>query len=324
MADLKPVYLIHGDDHGRIAERRAALRNMAQEQSGASGIELFEGERANPEQVALALSAMTFSIGWRFLIVDGAERWKKDEVTEHLAPALVTMAPETTVAIFAREEGRDKAPKELHDAVMKAGGVIAEERQAKAKDNPKWAIEQAARLGIQLDGAAALALVDCVGASRQRLLRELEKLALLHGAGAPIGVQEVEEAVGGAAEREVWGLVDAVIARDRERALQLYSALRAQGEDVQRLLAPMAGRVREVAAIAERLEAGETPADIKGSVAENRQWMIGKRISDARATDLRSLRRSLMVLAALERATRGGSELQPDTEMTRALLRMAA
>ena len=28
---FKPAYLIHGDDHGRIAERRARLRAMARE-----------------------------------------------------------------------------------------------------------------------------------------------------------------------------------------------------------------------------------------------------------------------------------------------------
>jgi DNA polymerase-3 subunit delta len=146
----------------------------------------------------------------------------------------------------------------------------------------------------------------------------------MHGAGAQIGVEEVEEAVGGIAEREVWRFVDAAIARDRRRMFQLYAELRAQGEDVQRLLSSMALRVREVLIIAERLEAGETPADVKGSVPDAQQWRIGQRIKEARATDLQSLRRAVMALAALERATRGGSELQPDTEMTRTLLRIAA
>ena len=43
---------------------------------------------------------------------------------------------------------------------------------------PKWAREQAARIGLSLDAAAAKALVAQVGERQQRLLRELEKLAL--------------------------------------------------------------------------------------------------------------------------------------------------
>src|SRR5919112_2460800 len=113
VATFKPAYLIHGDDHGRISERRARLRGIAEAESGSGGVEVFEGDSATPEAVALALSAMTFAMGRRFLIVDGAERWKDAEVTALLAPALAGMAPETTVALFAREEGRTKVSPKL-------------------------------------------------------------------------------------------------------------------------------------------------------------------------------------------------------------------
>ena len=122
MASFKPAYLIHGDDHGRIAERRARLRELAERQSGAQGLELFEGEDSNPDSVAFALNAMTFAIGRRFIIVDGAERWK-DKDMDALTAALAGIAPDTTVTFFAREEGRFRAPKRLVDAVRKAGGT---------------------------------------------------------------------------------------------------------------------------------------------------------------------------------------------------------
>ena len=75
MPTFKPAYLIHGDDHGRIAERRARLRALAEAQSGAEGVELFEGDASTPDAVGAALNAMTFAIGRRFVIVDGVERW---------------------------------------------------------------------------------------------------------------------------------------------------------------------------------------------------------------------------------------------------------
>src|SRR5215218_9560108 len=109
MAAFKPAYLIHGDDHGRLAERRARLRALAEQESGAQGIELFEGEAASAEAVAGALSAMTFAIGRRFVIVDGVERWKAADVAI-VAPAIASIAPDTTVVFFGREEGRTKVP----------------------------------------------------------------------------------------------------------------------------------------------------------------------------------------------------------------------
>src|SRR5579884_1543470 len=127
---FKPAYLIHGDDHGRIAERRARLRELAERQSGVQGLELFEGDASAPEQVAAALNTMTFAIGRRFLIVDGVERWKDKELDE-LADALAHLPPETTIAFFAREDGRLKAPPRLHKAVERTGGDISAESSIK-------------------------------------------------------------------------------------------------------------------------------------------------------------------------------------------------
>src|SRR4051794_27076064 len=128
---FKAAYLIHGDDHGRIAERRTRLRAMAEAETGTAGGEVFEAEACTPEAVAGALSAMTFALGRRFVIADGVERWKDSEVGP-VASALASADPETlTVAFFAREEWRYKAPPNLHEPVTKAGGKAAAEMNVK-------------------------------------------------------------------------------------------------------------------------------------------------------------------------------------------------
>ena len=172
MAAFKPAYLIHGDDHRRIAERRHRLRELGEQQSGAQGVELFEGDAATPEAIAGALNALTFAIGRRFIVVDGVERWT-DKQLEPLTAALKDIPPDTTVAFFAREDGRAKAPKGLRDAVKKAGGDIAAEENVKPWELPKWLIARARELGLQLEPDTARAIVAHVGDRQQRLLREL-------------------------------------------------------------------------------------------------------------------------------------------------------
>ncbi len=140
---FRAAYLIHGDDHGRIAERRAKLRAMAEDAAGSAGVEVYEADACTPDNVAAALSTMTFALGRRFVIADGVERWKDSDV-EPVAQALHSADPETlTVAFFAREEGRYKVPAKLVQAVEKAGGQIAAELNVKSWDLPKWLIEQA-------------------------------------------------------------------------------------------------------------------------------------------------------------------------------------
>jgi DNA polymerase III subunit delta len=317
---FKPAYLVHGDDHGRIAERRGRLRSLAEAESGTGGVELFEGDGSTPERVAAALSAMTFALGRRFLIVDGVERWKDADVETALAPALAAIPPETTVAFFAREDGRAKAPAPLAKAVKAVGGDVAAEAVLGARELPRWVVSEASKLDITLEGAAARALIGHVGSRQQRLLRELEKLAIEYGAGARIGVEEVDAAAASSAERQVWGLVDALVARDREAATRTYLELRAQGEALPRLVPLMARRLRDVQSVATRLEAGETPAQVKASLRMG-GWAADRRIKEARAADATSLRRALEALSGLELASRGQSELAEDTE---ALLAIAA
>jgi DNA polymerase-3 subunit delta len=323
MATWKPAYLIHGDDHGRIAERRASLRARAEAESGAGGLEVIEGDASTPEAVGRALNAMTFAMGRRFVVVDGAERWKQAEVEQHVVPALAAIAPDTTVAFFAREDGRAKVAAALLKAITKAGGDVVEQTTVKTRELPKWATAEARRLGIELEPGAAQVLVAQVGERQQRLLRELEKLALEHGPGARLAADDVVDAAADSAEIQVWGLIDALVARDRRSVFRSFLELREQGESLPRLIPLMARRLREVLLIADRLEAGESPAQVKAST-KGSPWALDRRIKEARATDTEALRRALETLADLELQTRGMGDLSEDTAAVRALGRMAA
>jgi DNA polymerase-3 subunit delta len=297
------------------------MRAMAEARSGAGGYEVLEGEAATPEAVALALNAMTFAVGWRFVIVEGVQEWKDNDVEAHVKPVLEAMPPETSVGFFGRDDGRKKTPKALVDAVQKAGGAVTEHATIKPKDLPGWAVAEATRLGVVLEGAGAQALVQRVGERQQRLLRELETLALEHGQGARIGVEEVQDAAALSAERQVWGLVDAIVGRNEPAALRAYLDLRDQGEALPRLVPLMAKRIRDVLAIAARIEDGEAPAQIKASMKGN-PWAIDRRIKEARSTDPDALRRALETLARLELDSRGLGDLGEDTLGLRALTQM--
>jgi DNA polymerase-3 subunit delta len=283
---------------------------------------VLEADAATPEAVGYALSAMTFAVGRRFVVVDGAERWKQADVEAHIVPALANLAPETTVAFFAREDGRAKVAAALVKAVDQAGGDVVAHGTVKGRDLPKWAMAEAKRIGIELDSAAAQLLVAQVGDRQQRLLRELEKLGLEHGPGTRLGVEEVQDAAAESAEIQVWGLVDALVARDRRAAFRAFLELREQGESLPRLVPLIARRIRDVLAIAERLEAGESPAQVKGSI-KGSPWAADRRIKEARGSEAESLRRALEHLADLELQTRGMGELSEDTAALRTLGRMA-
>jgi len=307
---FKPAYLIHGDDHGRIAERRARLRLLAEQQSGAQGVELLEGEKASPDAVAAAVNAMTFAIGRRFIVVDGVERWKDTELDGLLA-AIAQIPADTTVAFFAREDGRVRVPQRLHDAVRRAGGQIDPTDGVKPWELPKWVIASGRELGIELGPDAARALVRNVGERQQRLLRELEKLALDVGAAAgeepprTIDAELVDEVTAPSAERRAWALADALLAGEPEPATRTLLALRAQGERLPGLVYSISRRLRDAHRVAQALDRGESAAQVKRSLRMPSR-AADRLIADARRIGADRLRDAICVVADLEAASRGG------------------
>jgi DNA polymerase-3 subunit delta len=319
MPELKPAYLVHGDDHGAVAERRAGLRALAErEQGGGASVEVLEGEPATPAGVAAALAAMTLAVGWRVIIVEGVERWREGDITEHLAPALAAMPPQTTVALFAREEARAKVPATLAQLVKRAGGQVVAQMTVKPWELAKWTREQAGRLGLSLDAAAAKAFVAQVGERQQRLLRELEKLALASpsrdasspgGEGATeVSVQDIEARAAHSNEWRAYALADALVAQDGREATLSYLRLRQQGERLSGLTYLMSSRLRDAVAVALRLQAGESAAEVKRSLRMPAR-AAERFVAEVARSDPERLRGALARLAELELDTRGGAPL---------------
>ncbi|MEI7890157.1 MAG: DNA polymerase III subunit delta [Actinomycetes bacterium] len=322
MPEFDAIYLIHGDDHGRIGERRANLRRMAEIETGEGGVELLEGDRANVDETVAAVCAMSLTLGRRFVIVDGVERWKADE-TEPLEKLLASMPPDTTLAMFAREDGRQKVCKALLDAVTKSKGKVVAELAVKPWDLPKWARERGAELGLKLDPTAAKTLVAVVGERQQRLLRELEKLALSLEPGSSVDSETVIELCAGSAERKVWTLADSLIGGQTRKAVHSWLELEQQGERAGALVGVGGRRLRDAVAAAERLEAGEPPASIRGSLRMPPK-AADQFLRDLQSTDSEALRDALVALAKLELTTRGGGlPMQESTAVARALAEMA-
>jgi DNA polymerase III subunit delta len=322
MPAFKPAYLIHGDDHGRIAERRARLRAVAEQSSGSAGLEVLEDDDATPGAAAAALSAMTLGTEHRFVVVDGVERWKEDDLDE-LEAVLNAMPPETTVAFFGREDARAKVPPRLADAVARAGGDVAAEQTVRPWELPKWVAAQARQLGLEPDAGAAKALVSRVGERQQRLLRELEKLALALGSGSALTAGELDELAASSSERKTWVLGDALVARDGPAATRIYLELRARGERLTGLLFRMAGRLREALDVADRLESGESAAQVRRGLRMPPK-AAERFIADVQRTDRDALRRAIEHVADLELDSRGGRAVPEDTAALRTVLRIAA
>jgi DNA polymerase III subunit delta len=318
--ELKPAYLISGDDDAKIDIWRARVRRRGEEERGPGGLEAFDAAASDPPEVAAALATLSFDPGTRYLLVDQVQSWKPAEL-EPIKAALGSLPPETVLVLIAR----GSAPKQLASAVKSAGGEAREYAAPKPWQLPKWAVERAGEEGVQLDSETAKELVSIVGQSQQRLAHEIEKLALAVHPETRIRLEDVELLATGDASPGAYDLADALAAGDRREAQAIAERIAAHEGRPGGLLWSIARRLREIHRAAALLEAG-MPEQKVGVAMGRPPWLAKKIVAQARNADRATLERALCALAEAEVEFRGGGELalDEDSAFSLALARAAA
>ena len=308
MAELKPVYLIAGDDDAKIDAWRARVRVRAERELGPGGLEHLDGKADGADAVVSALAAMTFAAGTRYLLAEPVEGWKADDIAA-LEPSLAAMPPETVLVLIAR----GKPPARLAKAVEKAAGEVREYGAPKPWELPKWVIERGREEGLTIDSETAKLLVQTVGSRQQQLQREIEKLRIaLHPAGQ-VTPADVEELASGEAATQVYDLADAIVAADLPAALSLAEQLRAADERPVKLTFALVRRLRDVHRAAVLLEAG-VPEQKVGPALKMPPWAVKRTLAQARKADREVLESALEALADFELESRGGGDRDLDEE----------
>jgi DNA polymerase-3 subunit delta len=179
---------------------------------------------------------------------------------------------------------------------------------------PAWVRKQASDMGLSLDAAAARALVHQVGERQQRLLRELERLALEcdvepGGPARTVQAADIERTAARSSQSRAYSLADALVGANAREAISTYLSLREQGEQLSGLIYLMAQRLRDALEIALRLQAGEPLAKVKGSLRMPAR-AAERFLSDIAATEPDRMREALATLADLELDARGGAPVR--------------
>jgi DNA polymerase-3 subunit delta len=308
VAELKPAYLVCGDDDAKIDAWRARVRRRAEEERGPGGLETFDARQSDPGEVAGSLAMLSFDTATRYLLVDDVGAWKASQLGP-LEEALNDLPPDTVLVLIAR----GKAAKQLSKAVEKADGETSEYAAPKPWELPKWCVGHARELGLQLDQDAAKELVARVGSSQQRLSRELEKIGLALYPSVSITAAEVERLAASDTAPGAYDLADALVAGDLRATLALAERLEEHGERPGRLIYAVVRRLREVHQAASLLAAGMPDAKVSESL-KGPPWATKKVIAKAKKADVATLERAICVFADLEVELRGGGEVRVDED----------
>ncbi len=321
-AELKPVYLIAGEDEAKIAATRSRLRTRAESEGGAAGLQVFDPPegRGAPSAAGLiaAIPALSLTSERRYLLADHIQRWsEKDQ--QAVIEALAALPDDVALVLVAH----GKPAAKLAKAVEKAGGEVHTFELPRQRDLPRRLVADARERGFRLDAEAAKLLVARIGRSPIRLANELDRLAIWAGDGGAVSAEDLDAMISDSSESAVWSLSDALLESDAAAALAISERLLAQGETVTGVVYALASRLRKANLALERLESGTPPKQVESELGMH-PYAAKQLIGRLRETSPGQLRNATAVLADLEVSCRGGAEYGDQLALTLALREAAA
>jgi DNA polymerase III subunit delta len=232
-AELKPVYLLAGEEHLLLLEAADALRARARE-LGFSERDVLDAD-ANFDWNALAMAGASMSLFASRRLID--LRLPTGKPGKEGAAALIEYctrpAADTVVLITCTQWS--KAHETAWVAAAEKAGLFVPIWPLKQDELPEWIGQRMASRGLKPDRAAIDVLVERIEGNLLAAAQEIDKLALLHGS-APLDAQTLEDLVADSARFDVFKLVDAMLGGDAARALRILAGLRAEGDQVPALM----------------------------------------------------------------------------------------
>jgi len=239
--ELAPVYLIAGAEHLLVLEAADALRARARELGFAERDVLdvesgFDWNRLADAGRELSLFASRKLIDLRLPTGKPGR-----EGSAAIAAYCESPPPDTVLLITANDWS--KSHEGAWVKAIEQSGVFVPAWPLKREELPAWIGARMASRGVAAEPEAIAWLADRVEGNLLAAAQEIDKLALLTG-GRTLDVTALEACVADDARYDAFRLTDATIAGDAGRALRIVAGLRAEGEDLIRLLGWVLNQLR--------------------------------------------------------------------------------
>ena len=231
--ELKPVYLLAGEEHLLLLEAADALRARARE-LGYSEREVLDADAYfDWSGLTMAAASMSLFATRRMIDLRLPSGRPGKEGAEAIADYCERPPPDTVLLISCTQWSRQHEGSWVN--AVERTGMFVPVWPLKPNELPEWIAQRMARAGLKPSPEAIDALAERVEGNLLAAAQEIDKLKLLHGS-APLDAETLEDLVADSARFDVFRLCDAAIAGDGARALRVLAGLRAEGEQVPGLI----------------------------------------------------------------------------------------
>jgi DNA polymerase III subunit delta len=228
--ELRPVYLISGDEPLLAMEAADAIRARARRDGFEERLQVFpERSVASWDDAVAATQTLSLFATRRIL-----EIRMPNGKPGHGAATLqrVIAAAGSDLLLLIHTDKLDRAAQEAAwvSAVQERGAWIPIYAPEPAQ-LPGWLAQRLRGVGLEATEGALRLLATANEGNLMAAAQEVEKLLLRYGAGKKLDEAALAEALSDSARYSVFGLNEAIAARDAARALRMLAGLRAEGTE---------------------------------------------------------------------------------------------
>jgi DNA polymerase-3 subunit delta len=252
---LLPIYFISGDEPLQMGEAADAVRSAAREQ-GFSERQVMDVEKGFDWNELLAESQAMSLFAERKIIDLRIPSGKPGKEGGAALAEYAARPPEDTLLLITsgKMDKRSQSAK-WYQALDKIGATL-QVWPVEAKDMPGWLTQRLRSRGLQPEQEAVRMIAERVEGNLLAAAQEVDKLVLLIGEG-PLSAEQVEAAVADSARYDVFGLVDAALAGQVDRATRMLEGLQGEGVESILILWALTREIRSLADMAAQIEQGQ-------------------------------------------------------------------
>ena len=214
---FEKIYFLHGEEPYFIDVLTKAIQDNALEESERDfNQSILYGKDAEVLSLISELKSYPMMAERRLVILKEAQYFK---AIEQLESYLENPANSTIFVICYKYKTFDARKKILKNALK--NGVVFKSEKVKEYQLAEWIQQYIKTTGYELTSKACMLLIESLGNDLGRIVKELEKLAVLIEKGTIINENHIEENIGISKDYNVFELTNAVANKDNLKALKI-------------------------------------------------------------------------------------------------------
>ena len=310
--DLKPAYLVFGDEPLQIMESLDVIRHTLKG-AGAEERIVIEIERGfNWEELTATLSGMSLFAEKRIVEVKLGDRKPDKKGSEKINELLTSPMSEDVLLFSAAKLDRNQQKAKWFKAIEKCGAVV-QAKQLTGRALESWIVSRAKVKNIHIERDVAELIATRAEGNMLAASQELEKLSL-GSRGDDIDSTTAMKAIADSARYDVFKLMDTIMAGQSLQAVRMLRGLREEGTEPIIINWALNKELRSLFAMSVEIAKG-TPTSTVTADAGIWRSRIGGIENTLRRKTLKNLRALFMQSIRIDRMIKGSLAGNPWDEM---------